>query len=53
MVKRPPYLDPFRAKQIDISYEHYLEEGGAITAAVFYKSIDSLVTDISYGADDE
>lgn len=51
--KGSPYLDPFRAKQIDISYEHYLEEGGAITAAVFYKSIDSLVTDISYGADDE
>ena len=38
-----PYLDPFRANQIDISYEHYFDEGGAVTAAVFWKDIESLV----------
>jgi phosphoribosylformimino-5-aminoimidazole carboxamide ribotide isomerase len=38
-----PYLDPFRADQIDVSYEHYFEDSGAVTAAVFYKDIESLV----------
>ncbi len=38
-----PYLDPFRANQLDISYEHYFDEGGAVTAAVFWKDIESLV----------
>jgi phosphoribosylformimino-5-aminoimidazole carboxamide ribotide isomerase len=38
-----PYLDPFRANQIDISYEHYFDEGGAVTVAVFWKDIESLV----------
>ncbi len=51
--KGSPYLDPFRAKQIDISYEHYFEEGGAVTAAVFYKDIESLITSVSRGADEE
>lgn len=38
-----PYLDPFRANQFDVSYEHYFDEGGAVTAAVFWKDIESLV----------
>ncbi len=38
-----PYLDPFRATQFDVSYEHYFEDGGAVTAAVFWKDIESLV----------
>ena len=38
-----PYLDPFRATQLDLSYEHYFEDGGAVTAAIFWKDIDSLV----------
>jgi len=38
-----PYLDPFRANQADLSYEHYFDEGGAVTAAVFYKDINSLI----------
>ena len=41
--KGSPYLDPFRANQIDISYEHYFEGEGAFTAAVFWKDIESLV----------
>ncbi len=38
-----PYLDPFRADQVDLSYEHYFEDGGAVTAAVFWKDIESLI----------
>ena len=38
-----PYLDPFRADQYDLSFEHYFEDGGAVTAAVFYKDIESLI----------
>jgi iron complex outermembrane recepter protein len=41
--KGSPYLDPFRANQIDLSYEHYFEDGGAVTAAVFWKDIESLI----------
>ncbi|QIL90228.1 TonB-dependent receptor [Microbulbifer sp. SH-1] len=41
--KGSPYLDPFRANQIDLAYEHYFEDGGAVTAALFWKDIDSLV----------
>ncbi|GAB2526728.1 TonB-dependent receptor [Microbulbifer agarilyticus] len=41
--KGSPYLDPFRATQIDLAYEHYFEDGGAVTAALFWKDIDSLV----------
>ena len=38
-----PYLDPFRADQLDLSYEHYFDNGGAVTAAAFWKDIESLV----------
>jgi phosphoribosylformimino-5-aminoimidazole carboxamide ribotide isomerase len=38
-----PYLDPFRADQIDLSYEHYFDDGGAVTVAVFWKDIESLI----------
>lgn len=38
-----PYLDPFRADQFDLSYEHYFDDGGAVTAAIFWKDIDALV----------
>ncbi|MFC6633220.1 TonB-dependent receptor [Microbulbifer taiwanensis] len=41
--KGSPYLDPFRANQIDLAYEHYFEDGGAVTAALFWKDIESLV----------
>ncbi|MFT7562181.1 MAG: iron complex outermembrane receptor protein [Flavobacteriales bacterium] len=41
--KGAPGLDPFRANQYDISYEHYFEEAGAITVAAFYKDIESLI----------
>ena len=38
-----PDLDPFRANQIDLSYEHYFDDGGAVTAAVFWKDIKALI----------
>lgn len=49
--KGSPYLDPFRATQIDLSYEHYFEDGGAVTAAVFWKDIDTLVEKVFTPAD--
>ncbi len=41
--KGSPFLDPFRARQFDLSYEHYFEDGGAVTAAIFWKDIDTMV----------
>ncbi len=39
-----PNLDPFRANQADLSYEHYFEDGsGAVSAAIFWKDIESLI----------
>lgn len=46
--KGSPYLDPFRANQIDVSYEHYFEDGGAVTVAGFWKDIKSLTEGVSY-----
>jgi TonB-dependent receptor len=46
--KGNPNLDPFRADQFDLSYEHYFEDGGAATIAVFHKDIESLVENITY-----
>ncbi|MCA0894622.1 TonB-dependent receptor [Microbulbifer agarilyticus] len=46
--KGNPNLDPFRANQFDLSYEHYFEDGGAVTAAVFYKDIESLIENVTY-----
>ncbi len=37
-------LDPFRADQFDLSAEWYFEEGGLVSAAAFYKDIESFVT---------
>lgn len=43
-----PLLDPFYADQFDISYEHYFEETkGSVVAALFYKDIESLVSNIT------
>ncbi len=38
-----PDLDPFRANQVDLSYEHYFDDGGAVTAAIFWKDIEALI----------
>ncbi|MDF2179026.1 TonB-dependent receptor [Aliiglaciecola sp. CAU 1673] len=49
--KGSPYLDPFRATQFDLSYEHYFEEEGAVTVALFWKDIESLVEKQFFGPD--
>ncbi|MDP4486790.1 TonB-dependent receptor [Pseudoalteromonas piscicida] len=46
--KGNPNLDPFRATQIDLSYERYFEDGGAFVAAIFWKDIESLIESITY-----
>lgn len=44
-----PYLKPFIADQIDISYEHYLPEtNGAFVIAGYHREIKSFIQDISY-----
>lgn len=46
--KGSPFLDPFRANQLDLSYEHYFSDGGAVSIAGFWKDIKSLTENISY-----
>lgn len=36
-----PELSPFRANQFDVSYEWYFADTGLLSAAVFYKEIES------------
>jgi TonB-dependent receptor len=38
-----PDLDPFRASQFDLTWEHYFGSQGLVSAGVFYKSIDSFI----------
>ena len=38
-----PLLDPYRAKAYDFSAEWYFDKGALLSAAVFYKDIDSYV----------
>ncbi len=37
-------LEPFRATQFDVSVEHYFEEGGLVSFALFYKDVESFLT---------
>jgi iron complex outermembrane recepter protein len=37
-------LDPYRAKQVDLSYEYYFGRQGLLAATPFYKKVDSFVT---------
>jgi len=44
-----PLLDPLRAFQWDLGYEHYFDDSsGVISGGVFYKHIDSFVQDVTY-----
>ena len=38
-----PQLEPYRANQFDLSSEWYFEEGGILSAAIFYKDVGSYV----------
>jgi iron complex outermembrane receptor protein len=40
-----PDLDPFRANQADLSFEWYRSPDSIVALAVFYKDIDSFITD--------
>ena len=39
-----PYLRPFVADQLDLSVERYFGEGSAIAVALFYKEMDTFIT---------
>ncbi|WP_165418489.1 TonB-dependent receptor [Dyella amyloliquefaciens] len=44
-----PLLDPLRAFQWDLGYEHYFDDSsGVVSGGVFYKHIDSFVQDVTY-----
>lgn len=38
-----PQLDPFKADQFDLSYEHYFGRSGIISLAAFYKNLRTFV----------
>ncbi len=38
-----PYLKPFLADQVDLSYEHYLDNGGLFAVALYHKEIKSFI----------
>jgi iron complex outermembrane recepter protein len=38
-----PQLDPFKANQFDLSYEHYFGRSGIISAAAFYKDLRTFI----------
>ncbi len=39
-----PNLDPYRAKQVDLSYEYYFGGQGLLAVTPFYKKVDSFIT---------
>lgn len=44
-----PLLNPLRARQYDLDYEHYFDDStGAFTAGVFFKSITSFIQSVQY-----
>ncbi len=44
-----PLLDPLRATQYDLDYEHYFDDStGAVTAGVFFKKVNSFVQNVTY-----
>lgn len=44
-----PFLTPFIADQVDLSYEHYMPDyNGAFVVAVYHREIKSFIQDITY-----
>ncbi|WP_039912611.1 TonB-dependent receptor [Cellvibrio mixtus] len=44
-----PFLTPFIADQVDISFEHYMPDtNGAFVVAVYHREIKSFIQDITY-----
>jgi iron complex outermembrane receptor protein len=42
-----PFLDPIRAKTVDLALEWYFSEGSLLSVAYFYKDIDSFIQRIT------
>lgn len=42
-----PYLDPFRATAVDVSYERYFGTKGYVSVAGFYKNLQSYIFDFT------
>ncbi len=42
-----PFLEPFRAKSFDVSYEKYFGKKGYVSVAGFYKKLDSYIYNIA------
>ena len=38
-----PNLNPFRASQVDLAWEHYFGKQGLVSAGFFYKTVDSFI----------
>lgn len=38
-----PFLKPYRAKQVDLSYEYYFHEESMFALALYYKHLDSFI----------
>tara|TARA_R110001583_G_scaffold11549_17_gene52030 strand:+ start:87 stop:2996 length:2910 start_codon:yes stop_codon:yes gene_type:complete len=45
-----PALDPYRATQFDIAFEHYFGSGNMVSATLFYKSVASFLKTETYCA---
>lgn len=44
-----PLLNPLRATQYDLDYEHYFDDStGEVTVGVYYKNIDSFIQNVTY-----
>lgn len=42
-----PDLDPFKAWNLDASFEYYMSNNGAISAALFYKDVENFSADVN------
>jgi TonB-dependent receptor len=42
-----PFLKPFRARSLDLSFEWYYQKGGLLSVAGFYKHIDDFTTSLN------
>ncbi|AWB65655.1 TonB-dependent receptor [Saccharobesus litoralis] len=42
-----PYLEPLESENLDLSYEWYFNEGGALTVALFHKDMSNFEEDAS------
>lgn len=45
-----PALDPYRATQFDIAFEHYFGDGNLVSATIFYKDVASFLKSSSFCA---